>query len=104
VRVLPYIPRKYWEELEPHSKVPAFNEGELNFQLTSVIIEYALNNGLNYATIGDIQGALRNAGVEFDRRVTGPYENTKIAQNGDVYESVFLDNPTVFAGIGATKR
>ena len=59
--------------------------GELNYTLTMVVKDYLNNRGLNYSTINDILGALESAKLEFYRRVAVPYEDGKIAENGDVY-------------------
>lgn len=42
--------------------------------------------GLKYDTINDILGALEGSKLEFYRRIAVPYENVKLAENGDVYE------------------
>jgi hypothetical protein len=59
--------------------------GELNYVLTSVVLGYLAKKGLSYGTINDIVGALEGAKLEFVRRVSAPYEDKKIQQNGDVY-------------------
>lgn len=59
--------------------------GELNYQITQVILSYLRARGLRYQTINDIVGALDAAKLEFYRRVAVPYEDTKIQENGDVY-------------------
>lgn len=59
--------------------------GELTYLLTRTIQEYRDTNGDSYATFNDILGALDGCGREFYRRVVAPYEDTKIAENGDVY-------------------
>jgi hypothetical protein len=69
--------------------------GELNFQLTQIVQDFVHRKGLNYQTINDIVGALEGAKVEFQRRVVGPYEDTKIATNGDVYDQDLLSWPDV---------
>ena len=61
--------------------------GELNFLLTKIVKAYMDQRGLSYGTINDIVGALEGAKLEFYRRVAIPYENTKITQNGDVYDA-----------------
>lgn len=60
------------------------NSGELNFLLTEIVQSYFVNNGGRYQQINDIVGALEGAKLEFTRRVTSPYEDTKIKENGDV--------------------
>ena len=61
------------------------NCGELNFAITDLLLEYLERKGLRYQTINDIIGALEGAKLEFTRRVTNPYEDKKIKENGDVY-------------------
>ena len=63
----------------------ATTTGQLNFQLTMVIIKYLRRQGLCYATCNDIVGALDNAKDEFRRLVQHPYEDQKIKENGSVY-------------------
>jgi hypothetical protein len=58
--------------------------GELNFQLTEIVKRY-WDGRKNYQAINDIVGALEGAKLEFYRRVAAPYEDSKIAENGDVY-------------------
>ena len=59
--------------------------GELNYVITKILVQYIDNHGLNYHVINDILGALEGAKLEFYRRVAVPYENSKLATNGDVY-------------------
>ena len=85
---MPYVPQGSRRDLSPWAPAFARTEGELNFQLTSLLVEYIEENGLSYERIGDVEGALQNASKEFARRVTAPYEDLKIQENGDVYEPV----------------
>lgn len=85
---MPYIKAEDRPGLRPRSDRPAKTEGELNFQLSTLISDYLLENGLNYEHIGDVRGALENAASEFYARVARPYEDTKIHSNGDVYEEL----------------
>lgn len=66
--------------------------GELNYAITKLVIGYVRRNGLNYSVINDVLGALSGAGREFYRRVAVPYENTKLAANGDVYDEILFSN------------
>jgi hypothetical protein len=59
--------------------------GELNFLLTREAISYVERHGLSYQSINDVMGVFASAAQEFYRRVAAPYEDEKIAQNGDVY-------------------
>lgn len=81
----PYIEPDDRGDLVPSSSRPAKTEGELNFQITRLLMGYLDENSLCYETIGDIRGALVNAGDEFYRRVAAPYEDYKRNVNGDVY-------------------
>lgn len=62
----------------------AEDAGELNYQLTMVMLRYLEGHGLSYKTLNDISGAMTEALAEFRRRVIVPYEETKIAENGDL--------------------
>jgi len=44
-----------------------------------------MEKGLSYTFINDCVGALEGAKLELYRRVASPYEDKKIAENGDVY-------------------
>lgn len=68
------------EQLQP------VNEGELNYVITRLIMQFMKRHGINYATMNIIAGVLQKVMAEFDRRVVGPYEDRKIALNGDVPE------------------
>lgn len=59
--------------------------GELNYAITKLLDSYLIHEGLNYKNINDCLGACEGAKLEFYRRVAVPYEDKKIAENGDVY-------------------
>lgn len=83
---MPYIVEAGREILEPRAEGISGTAGELNFQLTTLCLKYLdQNGGTSYARINDIIGALECAKMEFYRRLAAPYEDTKIATNGDVY-------------------
>lgn len=88
---MPYIVKKDRARAS-HSPQTA---GELNFQLTQVVQDFVQHRGLSYATINDVVGALESAKAEFQRRVVGPYEDAKIATNGDVYDQDLLSRTDV---------
>lgn len=60
------------------------NPGDLNYVFTVIAQAYIRNKGLRYQNINDVVGALEGAKTEFYRRVAAPYEDEKIAENGDV--------------------
>ena len=82
---MPYIKsgRRIWTR--PGANDIATTPGELNFQITELLIAYMEHHGLSYSTCNDIIGACEGAKLEFYRRVATPYEESKIAENGDVY-------------------
>ena len=59
--------------------------GELNYLITMFVDRYVAAVGLRYATINEAIGVLECAKLELYRRVAAPYENVKMAKNGDVY-------------------
>lgn len=81
---MPYIDKLTREKILANDHAPA-NAGELNFVLTVTCLAYFSRNGGRYQQINDVLGALEGAKMEFYRRLAAPYEDTKIAENGDVY-------------------
>jgi hypothetical protein len=64
--------------------------GELNYVITKVCDEFLKRKGRRYNNINTVIGVLACAQAEFYRRVAAPYENEKIAVNGDVYSAANL--------------
>ena len=81
---MPYIDRRRRRDLRSYFADQPQNPGELNFVITDAIQGYLTQVGLSYQTINDVLGALDGAAKEFYRRVAAPYEDKKIAENGDV--------------------
>jgi hypothetical protein len=75
----PLNPRRWRGYLAPSSA------GELNYQITQIVLGYLNEQTANYDTLNAIVGALESAKAEFQRRVVAPYEDRKIEENGDVY-------------------
>ena len=59
--------------------------GELNFVLTSVVLQYLHQTKPSYQMYNDAIGALEAAKLELYRRKVVPYEDEKRVINGDVY-------------------
>ena len=59
--------------------------GEMNYYVTRLIHDYLAENGTNYANINACVGMLECCKLELYRRLAAPYEDTKIAENGDVF-------------------
>ena len=81
---MPYVPQKRRGPLAV-AGANANDAGELNYQITRLLVFYTQTHGLKYKTINDVMGALEGAKAEYYRRVAAPYEDTKIAENGDVF-------------------
>ena len=80
---LPYIDKERRIQLEAGDD--AETTGELNYLITSLIIEYCGDfKNIKYRTINDVVGTLECVKQEFIRRVADPYEGLKRTTNGDV--------------------
>ncbi|KKL53780.1 hypothetical protein LCGC14_2271990 [marine sediment metagenome] len=86
---MPHIQGQERPVLEP-IVMAADTSGQLNFQLTMVVIAYLKSHGLSYGTCNDIVGALDNCKDEFRRLVQHPYEDKKIKENGNAYPEEVL--------------
>jgi hypothetical protein len=84
---MPYIKQKDREELIVQGRAPQ-TAGELNFFISTLIENFIDTNGMSYERINQTIGVLECAKLELYRRVAVPYENTKIDENGDVYEGL----------------
>lgn len=83
----PYTGRRR-DNLDPtKGPAPAETAGELNFQLTRLCDDYVMRKGVTYETLNAVVGVFESAKAEFQRRVVAPYEDSKIQDNGDVYET-----------------
>lgn len=87
---MPYIPQNQRNIVEAilDDKILDFvpqNAGELNFIVSTFINNYIVANGLSYAIVNEMVGALECAKMELNRIVIGPYEDLKIRENGPVY-------------------
>lgn len=98
---MPYI--KNEEKKLLAAGVPPSNAGELNYVITKLVNDYLLRKRkINYAAMNEIVGAMYSALTEFQRRIVAPYEDTKIEENGDVYDPKLLaENPWKMYSIGA---
>ena len=79
---MPYINQKRREEIYSGSRPET--AGELNFVITLAICDYLDHPA--YGELNEVIGVLESVKLEFCRRVVFPYEDTKLAQNGDVYK------------------
>lgn len=86
---MPYIPSKRRKALNEHAK--AKDVGELTYVICKAVDDYLRSKGraegLRYQYLAEAAGALANAQMEVYRRVTAPYEITKIQEHTDMFHS-----------------
>lgn len=58
--------------------------GDLNYIFTEIAHAYVTKVGMRYANLETVVSALECAKLEFYSQIVRPYENQKIADNGDV--------------------
>jgi len=63
----------------------AHTAGELNYEITTLILDYLHGKGESYTVMNEITGALECVKAEFYRKKVAPYENAKCHENGEVY-------------------
>jgi hypothetical protein len=80
---MPYIAKELRKLIDCGSKPD--NPGELNYLITCLCRDYIEQKGKRYLILNEVVGALECAKLELYRRVAAPYEDEKIAENGDVY-------------------
>jgi uncharacterized protein YlaI len=87
---MPYITKDkrdlYQDTIEHFEKLHAghITEGELNYLISSLIHSVVKQQGLCYKTLNMVMGVLSCVAKEFYRKVAGPYEEKKSAENGPV--------------------
>lgn len=60
--------------------------GDLNYTITRILDREIKLKGLSYTVCNNLLGMIYCVGQEFYRRVVTPYEEKKIAENGDAYD------------------
>ena len=90
---MPYITYEQREELRSRD---ARTQGELNYQITVLMLKYIRDFGQSYDNISNAIAAGIDAAEELSRRQLAPYEDNKIKENGDIYASI-LSRFTVLA-------
>lgn len=82
---MPYIHKSQRFPLDARHRAP-LTVGELNYAVTCLINDW-LRERVGYAEINEAIGVLECAKLELYRRIAAPYEDKKIAENGDVYDA-----------------
>lgn len=84
---MPYISKIGRPAFDQHLKEIGpltLSAGDLNYCITYLVHAYLKAHGKSYSTMNDCIGVLDAAKMEFYRRVVAPYEDIKIAENGDM--------------------
>jgi len=79
---MPYITQKQRECI--NNGASPQDAGELNYLITTIILQYIREHGTKYQNMNDVIGALEGAKLELYRRHIATYEDQKISENGDV--------------------
>jgi hypothetical protein len=84
---MPYINQHQRDQIAHATTAPriTLDAGSLNYLITKLVIDHIQLHGTSYRTINEAIGVLECAKLELYRRLAAPYEDTKIATNGDVY-------------------
>lgn len=85
---MPYVTKSERDRIND-GELPV-NVGQLTYKLSHVCAQY-LGNGYFFADLAEVLGALEATKQELYRRVVGPYEDAKLASNGDIY----ADRPVI---------
>lgn len=84
---MPYIKDTYKREMTDAIN-DLFNfiesKGDLNYAICALVGKVILESGVNYTNMSEKIGAVHDAEAELRRRLLDPYEDIKMAQNGDV--------------------
>jgi hypothetical protein len=87
--IMPYIAQQRRESfqgfLDKTKDLRIDTSGELNFLVVNLMLIYLNQHGENYRVLNEIVGATTCAQTEFIRRKLIPLEETKCAENGDVF-------------------
>jgi len=81
---MPYVKPEVRERID-RGGIPE-NTSELDYALSRIVNGYLMRKErVAYAELNEAVGALECAKLELYRRLLAPYEDEKIAQNGDVF-------------------
>lgn len=91
---MPYITnddKKLWQPgLDTlHQTISEYGvaSGDLNYIISMLCNSYIERNGQCYTHLNEVIGVLECAKQEYYRRVIAPYEDIKIIDNGDIYDT-----------------
>lgn len=81
---MPYIESGIRSSLE-EGRAPS-KPGELNYLMSQLVKGYLAENGVSYTSLNAVIGVLQCLSMEVYRRLAAPYEDDKLAQNGEVFK------------------
>lgn len=84
---MPYIKQDQRARLDPHLEALAEHvatEGELNYCMYKLSCLLIAKIGESYTNYSLCSSAMEHAKLEWYRRRVAPYEDKKIAENGDI--------------------
>jgi hypothetical protein len=81
---MPYIKPEERDWLAVDCEV-ANGPGQLNYQVTMLVLRYLASRGRTYAAYAEIEGVLNHVSKEIYRRSTAPYEDRKRSENGEIF-------------------
>jgi hypothetical protein len=92
---MPYISKDAQKRLSPFTEELRMTDiqtpGELNFLITSLMVQYMVMHEMRYDHLNAVVGAAESAKAEFQRRLVNPYEQQKIFEvdvEDDPYQRV----------------
>ena len=87
---MPYIPQERRDEI--HNQLVGMgqhwtptNAGDLNWLVSNFVDHMLAENGIRYAHLNEMIGALECCKLELYRRIAAPYEDEVCKKNGDAY-------------------
>lgn len=80
---MPYIKQEERNKFDISNLEPK-TPGELNYLMSELCSKYLEQKGLGYTNCNEIIGVIECVKQEFYRRLTAPYEDKKIEENGDI--------------------
>lgn len=93
---MPYIKQEERKQISHHAIQTLINDikegtkgdaGRTNYIITTLLLNaFDLKDNPSYDKINKVQGILHCVATEIDRVITGPYEQTKRVENGDIGE------------------
>ncbi len=81
---MPYIKQTDRTQFDITKEVQPQTPGELNYVISQLCSQYLESKGVGYTNCNEIVGVLECVKQEFYRRITVPYEDVKIKENGDI--------------------